>query len=248
MMAKQRVVIVTGGGTGIGLAMAKKFCKAGDKVIIVGRREGVLNKAVQQLIKDGDDADSICADLTKPQDVTKLTQEISRRKIKNVDVLINNAGGLIQPKGKDLQSVARQYTENFEVNTLSAVLTTEALKDHITKGGRIINLSSIAALRGGGSAYSAAKAAIIGWSFALANEMSMYKTTVNVIAPGYVPDTEFFGDTMTKKRHDWLVSMTPLQRAGTPNDVAEMAFFLASDKASFITGQVMQVNGGALMR
>ena len=112
----------------------------------------------------------------------------------------------------------------------------------------MINLSSIGALKGGGAAYSAAKAAIIGWSYALANELGARSITVNVIAPGYVPDTEFFGDTMTPERHDKLVSQTLLNRPGTPHDIAGTAFFLASPEAAYITGQVIQVHGGALVR
>ncbi len=243
-----RNVVITGGGTGIGLEMARVFVKAGDTVIIVGRRQDALQKAVDELKPYGN-ADWISADLSKLEDVKHLAARLAQKKLSDIDVLINNAGGSIQAKGNGLQDVAGQYTENFEANLLTAVLTTEALKEHIVSpDGRVINLSSIGALKGGGAAYSAAKAAIIGWSYALANELGARSITVNVIAPGYVPDTEFFGDTMTPERHDKLVSQTLLNRPGTPHDIAGTAFFLASPEAAYITGQVIQVHGGALVR
>lgn len=247
-----RNIIITGGGTGIGLEMARVFVKAGDSVIIVGRRQATLQKAVDELKPYGN-ADWINADLSKVQDVVHLAEVLDRKKVSSIDVLINNAGGnvdgSIPATSGELQSIAARFIENFKGNLLSAVLTTEALKERlVSPNGRVINLSSIGALKGGGPAYSAAKAAIIGWSYALANELGAKDITVNVIAPGYVSDTEFFGDTMTPERHDKLVSQTLLDRPGDPSDVANTAFFLASPDASYITGQVIRVDGGALVR
>jgi 3-oxoacyl-[acyl-carrier protein] reductase len=241
-----RNVVITGGGTGIGLEMARVFVRAGDNVVIVGRRQDALQKAVDELKAHGN-ADWISADLSKPEGVEHLVKTLVQKKLPGIDVLINNAGGSIQARSNNLQDIAAQHTENFKANLLTAVLTTEALKERLANG-RVINLSSIAALKGGGAAYSAAKAAIIGWSYALANELGTKNITVNVIAPGYVQDTEFFGDTMTSERHDKLVSQTLLSRPGTPHDIAGTAFFLASPEAAYITGQVIQVNGGALVR
>jgi len=247
-MAKQRTIVITGGGTGIGLAMAQRFCKAGDKVIIVGRRREVLDQAVERLSAYGS-AFAVNADLSEPSGAKDLVESLKQQNITNIDVLINNAGGSRGLANASLEATAIQYLDNFTTNMLSAVLTTEALKSRIVRGGRIINLSSIAALKGGGSAYSAAKGAVISWSYALANELGPDKNiTVNVIAPGYIPDTEFFGDTMTEERHSRLVNQTLLKRPGTPDDIAGAAFFLVSDDAAYITGQVIQVNGGALLR
>lgn len=251
-MKHPRIVVVTGGGTGIGFAIAQRFSDSGDKVIIIGRRKAVLQKAVERLNQTkGDDqaADYVVADLSKSGDVAAFRRKLEQEHVTNIDVLVNNAGGHIQRDGDSLQKISEQFTQNYEANVLSAVLTTEALKDILTPStGRVINLSSIGALKGGGSAYSAAKAAIIGWSYALANELSPKQITVNVIAPGFVPDTEFFGTTMNPERHEQLVSQTLLKRPGTPRDIAGTAFFLASQEAAYITGQVIQVTGGALVR
>ena len=108
-------------------------------------------------------------------------------------------------------------------------------------------LSSIAAFAGGGDAYSAAKAAIIGWTLDLAVRLGPDGVRINAVVPGYVTDTEFFGDRMTAQRHQRLVARTLLGRAGTPQDVAGTVAFLASDDAASITGQLLHVNGGALL-
>jgi 3-oxoacyl-[acyl-carrier protein] reductase len=253
-MNNRRTILITGGGTGIGLAMAQRFLAGDDTVIIVGRREAVLQKAVKELNRDTQErssprADYIAADLSRPDDVATLRKTLLDKRTTTIDVLINNAGGSIKASGDSLQDIAEQFMQNMTANLFSAVLTTEVLKDMLVlPGGRIINLSSIAALRGGGPAYSAAKAAVIGWSYALATELGPKQITVNVIAPGYVPGTEFFKDTMTTERHERLISQALLQKSGTPHDIANMAFFLASGEAAYITAQVFRVDGGALVR
>jgi 3-oxoacyl-[acyl-carrier protein] reductase len=136
---------------------------------------------------------------------------------------------------------------DFRANTLSAILLTHALIPHLRNGGgRIIAISSIAALRGGGIAYATSKAALHGWVYTMAQELGPSGTTVNAIAPGYIADTEFFGDRLTAERRQNLVSQTHVGRAGAPQDVAAAVAFLASADARHVTAQVLQMNGGAL--
>lgn len=185
------------------------------------------------------------ADLGDPEQVERLADAIDGP----VDVLVNNAGGgtSFGPK-QSLADVAHAWLGEFQVNVLTAVLLTTALLPTMRRpGGRIISISSIAALRGGGGAYSAAKAALHGWTLDLATGLGPEGITANVVAPGYVAETEFFGDRMTQAGHLDRVRQTLVNRAGTPADVAAAVCYLAAPEAGYVTGQILQVNGGALL-
>ena len=124
---------------------------------------------------------------------------------------------------------------------------TTAVRPRLREGSRVVSISSIAALRPGGGSYGAAKGALISWTYTLAAELGPGGATANVVAPGYVTDTEFFGDAMTEERHRTLIDQTLTGRPSTPEDVAAAVFYLASPEAAQVTGQVLQVNGGALV-
>jgi len=240
-----RNVVISGGGTGIGLAAARSFAAHGDQVLLLGRRGEVLRNAGVP------GALTYAADLSEPAGVRGVAEFVGRE-LGAVDVLISGAGGAghLEPgTGTDdpLEVVAHDWALNFRLNTLTAVLLTEALRERVaTPGGRVLFISSIAAYRGSGVVpYAAAKAALHPYAFALARELGPRGITVNVVAPGYVEDTEFFGDRMDAARRERLIAETSTGRAATPQDVASTLFWLGSSGAGHITAQVIQVNGGA---
>ncbi|WP_432096670.1 SDR family NAD(P)-dependent oxidoreductase [Streptomyces sp. bgisy100] len=242
-----RTVVISGGGTGIGLATARAFARDGDRVVLLGRRAEVLEQAAAAV----PGAVARAVDLTDPGQTQEAARFICER-FGAVDVLVNNAGGNggLEPPpdtADPLAAVAHDWTVNFRLNVHTAVLLTEALRDHLASpGGRVLFLSSIAALRGSGShPYASAKAALHPYAQALARSLGPRGVTVNLVAPGYVEETGFFGGALPDERHDALVAETLTGRAGTPGDVAETLHWLASAAAGHITAQVIQVNGGA---
>ncbi len=244
----ERLAVVSGGGTGIGAAVARALVADGCSVLVVGRRADVLAAAAERIgAESGRPAAvrAVTADLTDPDQVGRIVEAVGGRP---VDVLVNNAGGYLGGETDTLAGVAAHWRANLDANVLTAVLLTEALRPALRRpGGRVILVSSIAAQRGGGGPYSAAKAALHGWAYDLAAQLGPEQITVNVVSPGYVADTEFFGDRMTPEGHARRVAATLVGRAGTPDDIAESVRYLASPAAGYVTGQVLGVNGGSVL-
>jgi 3-oxoacyl-[acyl-carrier protein] reductase len=251
-----RIVLVTGGGSGLGKAVAARFSAAGDDVIITGRSAGRLADAAAEL-----GVKAVPGDAADPRQVALMAAELGEE----LDVLVNMAGGNTDfarparpgstgpdstgqdraaPDEADLNDIAAAWRANLDANLLSAVLTTSAVLPRMRPGGSVINVGSIGA-EYASTSYGAAKAALAAWTAGLSAEAGPRGLTANVISPGYIAETGFFQGRLTEQRRAALVAATHDGRAGRPGDIAETAFFLASDGARHITGQVIHVNGGA---
>ncbi|MER5424635.1 SDR family NAD(P)-dependent oxidoreductase [Streptosporangium roseum] len=237
-----REIVVTGGGTGIGAAVAAAFAAYGDRVTITGRREQVLKETADRL-----GVSHVAFNAANPVAVGEALERLPGR----VDVLVNNAGGNTNldrtPDGDDLMDVAESWWANLNANLMSAVLVTSALTPRLADGGRIVTIGSIAARGTGSGSYGAAKAAVEAWTADLAAELGPRGVTANVVSPGLVVDTEFFRGRLTEEGVRRRVESTRNGRPGTPDDVAATVRFLASPEARHITGQVVHVNGGAYL-
>jgi len=236
--------VISGGGSGIGLASALRLARDGFDLALIGRREAVLQEAADRIHTQTPRSrvQTVVADLQDPDAVERAAGEIEG----SVDVLLNNAGGNVLDRGEGLAGIAANYEANLRLNVLTAVLLTEALLPRITRpNGRIISISSIAALRGA-NGYGAAKAAIHGWMLGLAAEVAHDGVTVNAVAPGYVPDTAFWDGRRTPDIVSSRLAQVPMNRAGTPDEVAGAVSYLAGPEGGWTTGQIIQVNGGAL--
>ena len=235
-----RQVIVTGGGTGIGRAVAAAFRAAGDAVTITGRRVDVLERTAKEL-----GVAAVPFDASDPAAVGAALADLPQ----DVDVLVSNAGGntdLDRPDPEGLAELAANWLANFSANVLSAVLVTTALTPRIADHGRIVTVGSIAARYGAGS-YGPAKAAIEAWTITVATELGPRGITANVVAPGLVLDTEFFRGRLDEAGIRQRVDATRNKRPGRVEDVAATVRFLAAPEAGHITGQVIHVNGGAYL-
>src|SRR5688572_28769380 len=228
------LAVVSGGGTGIGFAVACALAEDGYDLTLIGRRADVLHAAACRI--DGD-VEVLPADLTRPDDVEQAAASLAK-----VDVLVNNAGAVPVQPGPSLTYVASWWRANFNANVLSAALLTEALTPKLTADASVVFLSSIAAQRGGRGPYSAAKAALHGYAASLA--LSLAPVTVNVIAPGYVEGTDLFDQPPSEAETRRRIGETLTGRVGTPDDIADAVRWLV--RARHVTGQVISINGGAV--
>ncbi|MER7671848.1 SDR family oxidoreductase [Kitasatospora sp. NPDC096128] len=235
-----RNVVVTGGGTGIGYEVARRFAEAGEHVVIVGRRRAVLEKAAADL---GPNVTPLVCDLADPDAVEAALAELPER----VDVLVNNAGSRETVGGAGPHALLARWRGDFERNVLTVVMLTESIRDRLTPGsGRVVTISSIAALRGAGS-YGAAKASLHAWNHFLAAQLGTSGITANIVAPGTVAGTEFFGPRLDEAEVARRAGRTLLGRIGETGEVAAAVTFLASPEAGFITGEILHCNGGELL-
>ena len=240
---KKKIALITGGSSGIGFATAKKFTEHDIFTILIGRDKQKLDKAVTEL---GKNCAGISFDMNNlhaiPQLVATIIQEHGE-----IDVLVNNAG--INLKKSALEVTDEEFQQIILTNLSSVFsLTREVAKGMVArKNGSVINISSMAAQYGlpGVVAYTASKTAIEGITRSLAVELSPHGIRVNCIAPGFIEtnmsSAALNGDPERKQK---VLSRTPMGKLGTPQDVAQAVYFMASDESSFITGTVVPVDGG----
>jgi len=246
MIKKQRVVVVTGGGTGMGKAIAEMFAKNSDQVFIVGRR---LEKLKEVAVAYPKNIHPVVGDITDPKSIQDVVKVV-RKQYQVVDVLVNCAGGSgYAEEGLLLQDALDAWNKVIATNLSGTFLMIYAFRPYLRRpGGRIINITSLAAFAGssrsGGEVYAAAKSGVHGLTRTLVRQLGPEGITVNCVAPGFIEQTEFFGPTIPEERIKGVIANTPLRRTGTPMDVAPAVFYLASDDASFVTGEILNVNGG----
>ncbi|HEX5189569.1 MAG TPA: SDR family oxidoreductase [Streptosporangiaceae bacterium] len=246
-MGQERTVVVSGAGSGIGRAAARRLVADGFHVTAVGRRKEPLDLLA---VLAGDRVSVIAADVSTELGADSVASQIASGGLACAGV-VNAAGGIAgaAQDGEGLAGVRLDWQASFEANVLTAVLLTEALREPIERdGGRVVLISSVAALRGsGGGPYGAMKAALHGWVYDLASDLGPHGGTANVVAPGFVPDTEFWTGRLTGESRQRRASQTLVGREGTPEEVGSLIAWLLGPDGGWVTGQIISPNGGVVL-
>jgi|OSPMetMinimDraft_2_1075162.scaffolds.fasta_scaffold00273_2 3-oxoacyl-[acyl-carrier protein] reductase len=245
-----KVALVTGGSGAIGFAIAKELGKLGATVIISGKNEDKLIDAYNKLLSIGiKNIDKIKADLYYTSEIKSMVNYIIN-KYNKIDILVCNAGIINDKQIFDLTEEEWDYI--LRVNLTSVFLLTREIAQYMIKQnyGKIVIISSIVGKTGGmgkaNIAYTASKAGLLGLTKNLARALAKHNINVNAIAPSFIV-SEMLTKSKALEKYEDLIKSIPLGRLGTPEDVAYAVAFLVSDKSSYITGEVLDVNGGLLM-
>ena len=243
MSLEGKVALVTGGSRGIGKAIAERLYAAGAKVALVARDEAKVKAAAAAL---GDRAAGFAADVADGGAVAKMIEMVEKA-LGPVDILVNNAG--VTKDGLLVRMSDADWDAVLDTNLKAAFNTMKAVTRGMMKrrSGRVINITSIVGLTGnaGQANYASSKAGLIGLTKSVAKELASRNVLVNAVAPGFI-DTDMTRELPEDTRKQ-LLAQIPLARLGSGEDVANAVLFLASDQASYITGQVLVVDGGMVM-
>jgi len=241
---EKKTAVITGGTTGLGLEMAKRFIEEGAQVLITGRTEKKVKDGIKTL---GEGAYGIAADSSKVADLSQLAEE-ARKKLGHVDILIANAGGGVFAPLHEIGE--KEFDEQFDVNVKGVFFTVQKLLPLMKKGGSIILISSAVNAKGGaaGTIYYSSKAAVRSFARSMAVELGDKGIRVNSLSPGLIP-TKFFensnrGEGAFDEFKTKMMDQIPLRRTGLPLEIANAAVFLGSDESSYVTAADLVVDGG----
>ena len=246
-MLKDKVALVTGASRGIGREIAQTLAAYGASVIVnYNGSKDRADEVVEMISAAGGKAIAVKADVAKAEEIARLVEE-AQAAFGRIDILVNNAG--ITRDNLILKMSEEEYDTVLDTNLKGAFLCMKhAAKIMLRqKNGRIINISSISGIAGnaGQANYCAAKAGLIGLTKSLAKELGSRGITVNAVAPGFI-ETEMT-EKLSEQVKEGMLAQIPLKRAGSVKDIAEAVAFLASERAAYITGQTLSVNGGMAM-
>ncbi len=241
-----KVSIITGSAQGIGKEIARKLGEEGSEIILIDLNEERLKQTFEEFESSEFKVSFFKADISDREDVEGVVSEIERR-YEVIHSLVNNAG--ITRDNLLMRMSEEDWDLVLDVNLKGAFLMTKTIIRNMIKNrtGRIVNISSVVGLMGnaGQTNYSASKAGLIGFTRSLAREVASRGITVNAVAPGYI-ETEMTLK-LPQEVKDAFLNIIPMKRFGKPEEVAEVVLFLLSDSASYITGEVISVNGGLFM-
>lgn len=239
-----RRVIVTGGGVGIGLGVVRRLAAAGAQVALTTHSRSA-DDVVAALAEEGLTVHGARMDATDSARVDAVVDDLTGR-LGGLDVVVNNSGGLVR-RVRFAEMTDEHWDTVWRLNVSSALYVSRAALRHLGDGGRVVNISSLAGENGGGNgsgAYATSKAAVDGFTRALAKEVAPQGITVNSIAPGLILDTPFHETFTPQADQDTIIAGIPVGRPGLPGDVAAAVEYFARADSGFTTGTVLDLNGG----